>query len=496
VVLIVSGFAALFLKLGKRQVLVRTDQGRELGLLERWYTSHNHRGQRNISYVLFMEGSPPDVLLLFQTMLDLCKCHSALRVHIPPPLSAKQETRRVDFVPLEDYHVSHPWRDSTHTIDRVDHRTVMEKVTELINEQFKANLPPWKIVLVSSSTSAKFEIIITVNHLIADGISGMILCSEFLERLRERYQSPVPPIRFSPDPYISLDEAVDLRPTLGSTVRKVLETYLIERIPILRFRPPFIILGPDVSCTHTEQPEFIHFSEEQTALLLQCAKRERTSMHGLLCAIMSLSMILLEQIIHPDSKEGYYQNITTPVNLRPFSEPKLPSNAIGVYISSLNHDESMQTSQNIWDLARDNFVKVKRLVPSVVPLVGMLNFVPSIKDLIDMEMTKFPAGRNSTITISNLGAQSIPVSSYEHPEVGWKLNHVFFTQQHHMGSGSSFILSVVTCLNQLHVSVCSCQPVIPVEWNKLLAQLIRKVTIQFLQATSTTSIGDILSSSQ
>lgn len=124
----------------------------------------------------------------------------------------------------------------------------------------------------------------------------------------------------------------------------------------------------------------------------------------------------------------------------------------------------------------------------------MIQFVPNLVELLELEFKKNPGGRNSSICLSNLGYQPIdlPNQYSDGSEVPWKVIGLNFTQQHHVGSGSSFMASIVTCANKLHISICSAQPVISQSWNNLILSRLLFTLETLSSSPSNITVNDLI----
>ena len=504
-------------RVGKPSTLLRSDHGRELGLLERWYSAHEGRGDRNIVYVMKMQGSPPSLDQLTQCMVDLCLKHKGLNCETVATGDITKEAKEIIWqeIPTDSPHSSHPWAPVIIAVEREDENAAKKVVQTLVNQNFQANLPPWRIHLVSNDTDNQFEIILSVNHLVADGISGMIICKELLHKLCEKsspaqnYHYPIPE-----DPFFALEESLDTRPRLISILSSLFRVYVTERISFLQRwkRGAFVPLGSDVRCLYTGEYECDSLSKELTSKLLQKCKAEGVSVHSAICVAAHVALAHLEDEInnttvsthsiqHCNNVNKQHQSkwthkISTPTNLRRFAGINPQDNRLGVFISRINYTRTINGTSNIWSLAREIKEDVQHGVPSGIPVLGMIRFIPNLVKYLEMEFQKYPAGRDSTICLSNLGNQPIllPEEFEDGTKVPWKLLGINFTQQHHVGSGSSFMASIVTCAGKLHISICSAQPVIPVEWNQIVLSSIMNTLEAMTSSNPRTEISQIKTS--
>merc|ERR1711976_266271 len=64
-------------------------------------------------------------------------------------------------------------------VERQSENSCSELIEQLVNEGFEAELPPWRLYLLQSSNhEGPFELVLRVNHLFLDGVSGAVLCRE------------------------------------------------------------------------------------------------------------------------------------------------------------------------------------------------------------------------------------------------------------------------------------------------------------------------------
>lgn len=194
-------------------------------------------------------------------------------------------------------------------------------------------------------------------------------------------------------------------------------------------------------------------------------------------------------------KQIWTHSLSTSVNLRSFG--KINDNAVGVFISSVNHNRTICNSTNIWDLARKIQNEVKNDIPFTIPLLGLIKYV-HLPDYLQFQNDKNPAGRDSTIEVGNLGFQPIelPDKYSDNSKVPWKLIGLNFTQQNHIGAGNCFIASIVTCADKLNISICSTQPAIESTWNSEILNNLLEILHIISNSDRKSTISDILETSK
>ena len=84
-----------------------------------------------------------------------------------------------------------------------------------------------------------------------------------------------------------------------------------------------------------------------------------------------------------------------------------------------------------------------------------------------------------------------PLVESGHPSLPFQLLHAGFTQQQHLGKSSSFMLSVVTVKDQLTLTLCSPQPVIPLHWNALLMAEMLQI-LHFILSVHSANVQECL----
>lgn len=303
------------IKVGKQISVERNVNGRQLGLLERWYSAHQGRGDRNICYVLKMYGNAPSLEIVIQAMKEVAVKHNGLHCQTVPSGNPKVEPIEVIWQNIpENSDTPHPWMSVIFEVDRVDDNTALEITQKLVNTNFNPEEPPWRIHIVRNkddSVKSNFEIVISVNHLVADGISGMILCREFLSKLTE-ISDPTKQYSYSipKDDFFAIEDIMDTRPKLFNTLSTLCKAYIFDRIGFIKkYKQVFVPMTDDKRCLETGPPSFGNLTEEKTKMLLQKCKEEKTTCHSALIAATHIVLAQFENELSPNSVSMIYTRI-------------------------------------------------------------------------------------------------------------------------------------------------------------------------------------------
>ncbi|ORX91817.1 hypothetical protein K493DRAFT_317010 [Basidiobolus meristosporus CBS 931.73] len=137
----------------------------------------------------------------------------------------------------------------------------------------------------------------------------------------------------------------------------------------------------------------------------------------------------------------------TPINLRPYCEPVLPRESIGVYVSELvtTHPPPQASDiENFWPMAVQFKEQMNASLESAIHTIGLMEYVSDFQGLLHAERvaSAHNNGHRSSLEISNLGRQDwkdLPESPFHVDELG-------FTQSSSI-LGPVFIVSAVTWKN-------------------------------------------------
>lgn len=301
----VGVFSLLFaldkLRVGKKNIVKRSHNGRDLGLLERWYSAHtNLYGDRKICYFVSLEGKPPSIELITEAMINVALKHNGLRCQVINE-HKNEEPRQIFWETVFPYSNDHPWVNKVFfQVEREDESTTPKLVHKLVNEKlFPENLPPWRIYLVSNIHEDKFEIVFFINHLVADGISGVIICRELLSKLRE-LQDPTNTYKYhiNDDSHLAIEDIVDTRPSFFFLSSHLFKNFLETKFnSIMQFfgkkSHTFLPLVENEN-SYTDLAAYDRLSVDITKKLLSRCKEEKISFHSLFCVVSHIALAKFE----------------------------------------------------------------------------------------------------------------------------------------------------------------------------------------------------------
>eukprot|EP00698_Gefionella_okellyi_P008235 TRINITY_DN2032_c0_g1_i1.p1 TRINITY_DN2032_c0_g1~~TRINITY_DN2032_c0_g1_i1.p1 ORF type:complete len:491 (+),score=80.91 TRINITY_DN2032_c0_g1_i1:121-1593(+) len=460
-------FAGLIFILRKRRIgkwpydLKSSAQGatRKLGLLERWYAAHCPR-PRIFHQTLLISGAPFDMNAIRAAVSRLVSDHPALAC------TTDQEQR--NCIRLEDAHLKivyavHPRKNST---------THHEIAAQLSNSVFSPDLSPLKVTVVANEGEPTWELILSFNHIFADGASAIPLVRELLEHMEA-----FPKVRASvePDDHPTIDNALDIRPTL----LHILTAVLADKVPVaLRPKPQFYA-GPAQLPAEVQRysgiPQPFHLNESDTSALLQQCRQHNTSVTAALvsalCFATAAPLPTAAPLLRWDS----------PVNLRTFCSPPIAENIVGVYLTSLFQDVRMQPKLAFWDLAQSVKKRLGEGIDKQYQMLGLLSFLSgSWAAFVKRSEDSAPNARHSSCGVSNLG--SVEFKRQYGP---WLLNGVIFSQGMHYTS-PCFNCSTITVQGKLFGTVNFCEPMFGVADGRAVATNVQALLERVARGDSIT----------
>jgi len=162
-----------------------------------------------------------------------------------------------------------------------------------------------------------------------------------------------------------------------------------------------------------------------------------------------------------------------PVALRRAAGERLPTNAVGVFLTQASIEERVSSSTSFWQFSRLVNKETARQTPHIIELVGMLQFIPSVKLLLDTQRSSTTAGREFSFNTSNLGRMPTLPERCRCP--AWTPTDVFFSQQVHAGAGSAVSLGAVTYNGRLQLAWNAPAPVVPASVTELQAAYVARI---------------------
>jgi hypothetical protein len=312
---------------------------------------------------------------------------------------------------------------------------------------FDPNSPLWRITLIVSSGSNIFDMILTINHAIGDGISGMAFFTSFIECLSEKTT-----------PTFSLNNdrsSHELIPSNSPSSSSSFLSKIIEKIPIPNFLSQYFF--PKTYWTGNTQligdepfqTRLVSFELSPTILhsLHKKCRNEQTTIHTAL-----LSSLLLS-ITDVFGKRNMEFRCGTAVNIRRFCQPIISNQQMGVFVSAVGSYHYIPYRQNLvdlfWRLARQIKEQINEEIEQAAsPMIESMESISDWEEVLKTERKTLPNGYENSVDISNLLRWSFGSN-----DSSWKILHGGFTQSASI-IGSAFTVNVVTINDILKVYIC------------------------------------------
>jgi NRPS condensation-like uncharacterized protein len=300
---------------------------------------------------------------------------------------------------------------------------------------YNQSSPLWRVILIVSSESNIFDMIVTFNHAICDGMSGMGFFTSFVECLLEKSTSTFPLINDRP----SYELIPSKLPPLSSFLLQIIEKILLPNFLSQYFFPKTYWTG-NIQLIGNEpfQTRLISFklSNKLLDLLHKKCQNEQTTIHT---AILSSLLLSITEIFGKKNMEFL---CGTAVNIRRYCQPIISNQQMGVFISNANSYHYIPYRENLedlfWPLARQIKEQINQEIDqSILPLIQSLKFVSNWNNYLKNQRKILPNGYQNSVDISN-----ILQWSFESHHPSWKILHGGFTQSANI-VGSAFTVSVV-----------------------------------------------------
>lgn len=513
-------------------------EGRHLGLLERWYTGHQQY-QRNFTLVQrwAVEAGvrQPSLGEVYAAAAVVVEKHFALRSMLARPQPGREETwihRKQGLprrIPLGRCSAIHSVEDLEEALgddsctamvrwkQREDESTWTTVAHEGSHERFDIHGGDcMRVTLVSNGEASleecrAFHVVFAFHHLVADGLSGAVIVDEFSrilsaigrESLHEEGDSLLQVIESIPlDTHrIPVEAAVDCRPSVLAFIGELQKIIVAKLYSVINavnpFAPRDAALLPNVvlpisrdtadwDASRTSKATRRTLSDGELSQLYRRCKAEGCSVNAVLVAASCFAIVLvnekLEKSTGKPARDSWKVSGSFPVALRRASQGRLAENAVGVFLTAVTVEELCQGSTSLWNLARTVKGETERLTPHVIEMVGMLQFIPNIKLLLDTQRSSTTAGRECSFNTSNLGRLR-SLSDHEKCR-GWQPTDVYFSQQVHAGVGGGVSLGALTYNGRLQLAWNAAQPIMPPEVPALQAEFVTQVLFRAMEESS------------
>ncbi len=311
---------------------------------------------------------------------------------------------------------------------------------------YNSSSPLWRVVLIVSSGSNNFDMIVTFNHAIGDGMSGMGFFTTFVDCLSEKCTSTFPLNNDRP----SYELIPSKLPPISSFLLQIIEKLLLPNFLSQYFFPKSYWTG-NTQLTGDElfQTRLVSFKLSNRILdsLHKKCQNERTTIHT---AIFASILLSITEIF---GKRNLEFHCATAVNIRRFCQPIISNQQMGVFISAVDSFHYIPYCENsidlFWPLARQIKEQIDQEIEySALPLIQSLKFVSNWNDYLKNQRKILPNGYQHSVDISNILRWS-----FESNDPSWKILHGGFTQSANI-VGSAFTVSVVTVNGILNIYIC------------------------------------------
>lgn len=181
--------------------------------------------------------------------------------------------------------------------------------------------------------------------------------------------------------------------------------------PLAELEVPFGDQLPlQVTAPYQYKLPYVHeLSVEHTQQLIDAARQQQCSLHGMLCAAMTHALNNL-LTTHNITGETF---CFTPGDLRPYLNAKISGKDLGNFAVGIFHPFQIGKVKSFWDLARHITQQVKQAYETSGLVNGVQGFASLFHDGMSAEeLAKMVKIRNMSAAVSNVGA--VTLSHYKH----------------------------------------------------------------------------------
>ncbi|KAL8278940.1 hypothetical protein RQP46_008609 [Phenoliferia psychrophenolica] len=289
--------------------------------------------------------------------------------------------------------------------------------------------PLWRVTLLQAGTTTSSggeesaKLILSMAHVISDGVGTRNLFDELLALAFDPSKSAQDPAEPSRAP--TLEESVDVRPSLKLIIGTVYKELLLPKLPAFlgpASLPIFPPLAPTVGvgAPHDQPTALLSASIPfSTTSALKAAGKSHgiNTLHPLLHGCLIAALVLATPVDSPPSSLDTF----TPISIR---SPTLHPTSTGNYVAALKMQYSLTRQSSFWDLCRETATRLAdpAVRAEATGLTGMMGWVPDgppngwVK-FMEEKRDAQPSKRESVIH-SNVGVIGAP----EGVEVAWTHN--------------------------------------------------------------------------
>lgn len=269
--------------------------------------------------------------------------------------------------------------------DKTFEREEQEESLKNIHIPFALNKSPlFRITVLNDNSSLHSSILLTISHIIADGtfvfnfLKDILYYSKALLKKRT-FEAPKKLPCLFPDQKFFPPRVEKSIPQTSNRNGLVQDEYFDH----------------DKRCT-----EFIDLKigTEKTSKIIQLAKENDTSVHGIICAS---SLIALSDLIFNTEKmsEPVAIDCISPINMRGLCNPTVANEQAGNWISYGTKTYEMYKENNFWELA----VQTKKDLNQIIDERRWAEYATQEDQLCPLEFIKQYERKSPFVAISNLG---------------------------------------------------------------------------------------------
>lgn len=317
-----------------------------------------------------------------------------------------------------------------------------------VNRRFEYNQNSflWRVTILYDLLNNSFDFVVSLNHAIADGISGMAFLRTFTDHLAERVTTTYSLNNDRP----SFELIPSRLPPISSLLSSIVEKLLLPKCFRRYFFPKTYWTGdqrPIDDPTNETRLISLSFSPIEFRSFHQQCRNQRTTLNS---AILSAVLLALLQTYADGNSMEFFCN--TAVNIRRYCQPPVLNEQMGVFVSSADSHHFLRwkdedSIETFWPLARQIREQVEeQLEHSVLPLVQSLNYVSDWKKLLIDQRDTLPNGYQHSVDLSNLLAWKFDFDE----NFSWKIIDAGFCQSSNR-IGSALTISVVTVNEYLRI---------------------------------------------
>ena len=404
--------------------------------MEQLFCDFHELGAQIVVYIAKLSG--PCHSHRFRPALDAVQARQALlQSHLTGTAGNYQfvmaETAAIPFVALER-------SSDTHWQSYAD--------SEVARPFSQGRQPLCRVALLHGA--GDHELIVTLHHAIADGLSGLMVVQDLLAAYRSITEGAGEPTTSTfpltpPELLPPLEQLVGSR---SSIFHKF--WYVFDLVKQAIF--PFQILGQPDCSVEERQTRFITcaLSEAETASLVQACKQRGTTVNSALCAAM-----LLAAAVRLGGRGRIRVSFNTFVDLRRSVSNRDLSQTMGCLASGLQASFQLGPKSNLWELAARCQHQIHRAIGKRRPHNDLLAIdLFKIDTAFLSKLARQKSGRTATVSISNCG-----VRSSDRDRSDLQLREFYFISGQHL-LGASIWLGATTLDGRLCASLGYADPVL------------------------------------